>query len=63
MLQARLERLEPEARQVLRAASVFEQPLWGKGVQPFLGGDGTPSSGTTRSLSSDREWIVRRATG
>ena len=32
MVQARLEALEPEARRVLRAASVFGQTFWRGGV-------------------------------
>jgi serine/threonine protein kinase/tetratricopeptide (TPR) repeat protein len=38
MIQARLERLEPEARQALTAASVFGQAFWGGAVVALLGG-------------------------
>jgi tetratricopeptide (TPR) repeat protein len=38
MLQARLGRLEPEARQVLLAASLFGRTFWAGGVRPLLGG-------------------------
>ncbi|HFE47333.1 MAG TPA: serine/threonine-protein kinase PknK [Nannocystis exedens] len=37
MLQARLQRLEPGARKVLRAASIFGQVFWQGGVQALLG--------------------------
>lgn len=38
MVQARLEALEPEARRVLRAASVFGQTFWRGGVVALLNG-------------------------
>jgi eukaryotic-like serine/threonine-protein kinase len=37
-VQARLERLEPDARQVLRAASVFGDTFWTGGLTALLGG-------------------------
>ena len=37
MVQARLERLNPEARRVLRAASVFGETFWRGGVEALLG--------------------------
>ncbi|MFT3772956.1 MAG: AAA family ATPase [Minicystis sp.] len=37
MVQARLDRLDPEARRVLRAASVFGMRVWGSGVAALLG--------------------------
>ncbi len=37
MLQARLGRLEPEARRVLLAASLFGRTFWGGGVRTLLG--------------------------
>ena len=37
MVQARLERLDPEARRVLRAASVFGETFWRGGVEALLG--------------------------
>jgi tetratricopeptide (TPR) repeat protein len=40
MVQARLERLDPEARRVLRAASVFGETFWGSGVEALLGAAG-----------------------
>ncbi len=39
MVQARLERLDPEARRVLRAASVFGQVFWRGGVAALLGAE------------------------
>ena len=37
MLHARLEQLDPQARQVLRAASVFGQRFWAGGVEALIG--------------------------
>ena len=37
MLQARLQRLDPDARKVLRAASIFGQVFWEGGVRALLG--------------------------
>jgi tetratricopeptide (TPR) repeat protein len=61
MVQARLERLEPEARRLLRAASVFGQVFWHRGVVALLG-DGEADQ-TTAWLAEmvRREVIVRRA--
>ena len=39
MAQSRLERLEPEARRVLRAASVFGETFWEGGVAALLGAE------------------------
>jgi tetratricopeptide (TPR) repeat protein/predicted Ser/Thr protein kinase len=39
MVQARLEGLDPEARRVLRAASVFGRVFWRSGVLALLGGE------------------------
>jgi tetratricopeptide (TPR) repeat protein len=38
MVEARIEAMEPEARRVLRAASVFGQVFWPGGVEALLGG-------------------------
>jgi hypothetical protein len=40
MVQARFQRLEPEARRVLRAASVFGERFWSGGVAELLGDAG-----------------------
>jgi eukaryotic-like serine/threonine-protein kinase len=38
MVQARIEKLDPEARRVLRAASIFGDTFWRGGVEAILGG-------------------------
>jgi eukaryotic-like serine/threonine-protein kinase len=40
MVQARLERLDPQARRVLRAASLFGETFWRGGVEALLGATG-----------------------
>lgn len=50
MVQARLEALEPEARRVLRAASVFGQTFWRGGVVALLtGASDTPGGSRPRA--------------
>jgi tetratricopeptide (TPR) repeat protein len=49
MVEARLERLDPEARRVLRGASVFGQVFWRTGVLALLGGE--------RKTSEVDEWL------
>jgi tetratricopeptide (TPR) repeat protein len=39
MVEARLDRLEPEARRLLRAASVFGETFWEDGVRALVGAD------------------------
>jgi tetratricopeptide (TPR) repeat protein len=58
VVQARLAAMEPEARRVLRAASVFGDVFWGGGVSALLGG--APVADWIRSLCA-REVIVRRS--
>jgi predicted ATPase len=41
MVQARLEKLDPAARRVLRAASTFGETFWRAGVEALVGGDDT----------------------
>jgi predicted ATPase len=41
MIQARIERLDPAARRVLRAASIFGETFWRGGVEALLGGGDT----------------------
>ncbi len=62
MVQARLERLDPDARRVLRAASVFGQVFWRGGVAALLGDSFSPSD-LERWLEHlvTKEVIVRRA--
>src|SRR6185436_5001099 len=57
MVQARLEGLEPEARQVLRAASVFGESFWAGGVRALLEDD---RSIEWLAVLRDRELVVAR---
>jgi tetratricopeptide (TPR) repeat protein len=61
MVQARLERLEPDARRVLRAASIFGQVFWRSGIQSLLGETNTPEL-LDEWLAElvDRETVTRR---
>jgi tetratricopeptide (TPR) repeat protein len=52
VVQARLERLEGDARRVLRAASVFGQSFWAGGVMALTG-----SATATQSPEQAREWL------
>ncbi|MCC7536098.1 MAG: protein kinase, partial [Deltaproteobacteria bacterium] len=53
MVQTRLERLEPEVRRALRAASVFGQTFWRGGVDALTGASRTrPSSGVLDTLAA-----------
>ena len=56
MLHARLEQLDPQARQVLRAASVFGQRFWAGGVASLLRG---APVGARLALLGEQEVIVR----
>ncbi len=64
MIEVRLESLEPEARQVLRAASVFGQVFWSRGVGVLLG-DSKHSSTVADWLDElvAREIVQRRREG
>jgi tetratricopeptide (TPR) repeat protein len=55
MVQARLEALEPDARRVLRAASIFGERFWRSGVQALLG-----SSTTTIDVRPWLDWLAAR---
>ena len=59
MVQARLSEQPPEARRVLRAASVFGQVFWKGGVRALLGGRSAPAGvdGWLASLG-DREIVA-----
>jgi predicted ATPase/predicted Ser/Thr protein kinase len=60
MVQARLEALDPEARRVLRAASVFGDVFWRGGLAALLGG--AEHAGTVADHVADleaRELVVR----
>ncbi|MBK7581523.1 MAG: protein kinase [Myxococcales bacterium] len=61
-VQARLEALEPEARQVMRAASVFGQAFWEGGVLALLGGDNQAERlGEWLKVLSERELFSPRS--
>jgi predicted ATPase len=62
MAEARLQRLDPESRRVLRAASVLGAVFWRGGVIALLGGEGAASE-VDRSLDVlvHRELISRRS--
>jgi tetratricopeptide (TPR) repeat protein len=61
MVHARLEALEPEARRVLRAASVLGQTFAPAGLGALLGSDLTPERITTHLAELvDREILIRR---
>ncbi len=64
VVQARLERLEGDARRVLRAASVFGQLFWRGGVRALLGGeDRTDVVDAWLAELEEREVVVRRGVG
>jgi hypothetical protein len=58
MLQARMARLEPEARQALLTASFFGRTFWAGGVRTLLGGETTPEvlEGWLQRLVA-QEWV------
>jgi tetratricopeptide (TPR) repeat protein len=61
MVQSRLEGLEPEARKVLRAASIFGEVFWRGSASALLGGElGPERVGEWLSVLVDREVLVRR---
>lgn len=61
MVAARLDRLDPQARRVLRAASVFGQEFVDRGVAALLGGvDRTTQVGDRLRQLVDAEVLVRR---
>ncbi len=63
MVQARLEALEPEARRVLRAASVFGQTFWRGGVVALLAGEHEDAHVTAwLDELAEREIVTRRDT-
>jgi tRNA A-37 threonylcarbamoyl transferase component Bud32/tetratricopeptide (TPR) repeat protein len=59
-MQARLLALEPDARRVLRAASIFGQNFWLGGVETLVGEHGA-SVARWLGLLEDREVVVRRS--
>ncbi len=60
VVEARLEALEPDARRVLRAASVFGQFFWPAGVAAVLGDDDERASAWVGALAR-REIVSSRA--
>ena len=61
VLHARLMRLVPEARRVLRAASVFGETFWEGGLRKLLGRDGTGEQyATWLQILVDSEIIERK---
>jgi tetratricopeptide (TPR) repeat protein len=59
MMGARLEELEPEARRVLRAGSIFGPLFWRGGVTALLGGDGREVR-EWLGILVEREVVLRR---
>ncbi len=57
MAESRLDRLEPEARRVLRAASTFGTTLWSGGVASLLGLEAQATEWL--EILADRELLVR----
>jgi eukaryotic-like serine/threonine-protein kinase len=62
MVQARLDRLDPDARRVLRAASIFGQVFWAGGVAALIGAEALRSLRHGEQLAelTKREVIVPR---
>ena len=64
MVQARLEGLDAEARQILRAASIFGRVFWRGGVEVLLGGsDSQQRVGSWLAELAVQEVITRRPGG
>src|SRR6185503_12857157 len=61
MVQARLDELDPEARRILRAASIFGRTFWQGGIRALLGGQAATQAvvGRLEELLA-RELIVRQ---
>ena len=63
MVEARLEALDPEARRLLRAASVFGRLFWASGVEALVGRtEASGAAGEWLELLVEREWIAARET-
>ncbi|MFO0763105.1 MAG: protein kinase [Byssovorax sp.] len=64
MVQARLDDLDPEARRVLRAASVFGQVFWTGALEALLGGaQAAPATAGPLADLVERELLTRRGEG
>ena len=57
MVEARLEQLEPDARRILRAASIFGEVFWEGGVRQLLGADATSELTAWLRVLCERELI------
>jgi hypothetical protein len=63
MVESRLERVEPEGRRVLRAASTFGEVFWAGGVCALLGGEAHASEVRAwLAALADRELLATRST-
>src|SRR5262249_54510091 len=60
MVQARLEGLDPEARRVLRAASLYGEVFWSGGVVALLGDLGEKQATDWLARLCEQELLVRR---
>jgi tetratricopeptide (TPR) repeat protein len=61
MAEARLLGLDPQARRVLRAASIFGETFWQRGVAALLGGEaGSTHAGSVLATLVEREVIHRK---
>jgi ATP/maltotriose-dependent transcriptional regulator MalT len=60
IVQARLEALPPDARQVLRAASVFGETAWRGGLARLVDASSVSSLDAALSLLEEQELVVRR---
>ncbi len=61
MVQARIENMEPEARRVLRAAAVFGQTFWARGVSELLGGDEVEGEVAAWLATLEEREVIARA--
>ena len=63
MVHARLDTLAPEARRVLRAASIFGRTAWRGGIDALLGGLRTGGAEQWLAWLGEHELLLRRAAG
>jgi hypothetical protein len=63
VVESRLLRLEPDARRVLRAASVFGEVAWDGGVRTLLGARHSETVSSWLDVLVDREVLVRKPAG
>jgi tetratricopeptide (TPR) repeat protein len=61
LAQSRLERLEPEARRIVRAASVFGEVFWSGAVASLVGGAGAVGDLDARLEQLSRNEVISRA--